>query len=136
MWTPTLPAPTEDDARAFLSGTPAQAFTTPDALLRGAESRKRVAAFVYAGANPMQAHQHQIKHGGLVGMAEMFINLSSAAAAKFKAGQWLVIARRYRAEGQSACAVRHALGMATTWRREAARRAGFAQVGHAMGVAA
>lgn len=79
--------------------------------------RQRNAEY-YAGENPMAHHAGDPPRGGMAGASDVFSRFGSIEMRKFKAGECIVIARKYRALGYLPGA-KAWLRRAIAWRQQA-----------------
>lgn len=118
----TISAPeiTLADCEAYVAAKDLH-WLTGAAVLANKRMHNKVAAFIYAGPNPMAHHDASVEHGGLHGAMQVFIGLIDPAPAKVAAGSYLTSAREYRARGEMKLAA-GCLEQAAHWRKVARDR--------------
>lgn len=90
-------AATDAQIREYIASGPT--WLTVSEVRNSAHLMKEVAARIYAGRNPMAHHGKPIRLSGMGGALQVMSRLATRETMKFRAGQWLVLARLNRARG-------------------------------------
>jgi hypothetical protein len=88
---------TDEQIRDYIKQGPT--WLTVEEVKASEHLRREAFALAYAGENPMSHHGAPVNLGGMAGAAQFMSRLATPESYKFKAGQWLVAARRHRARG-------------------------------------